>query len=146
MKRQDKIALVIFMIGVLAVFFVGKACAKEIPSNLWQGLIGEAVSEGYNGMYAVACVYRNRLERGLPLGCVALKRKDLNRFVFKQGKKYTEYAKRIIEEVFYTYGKDITKGATHYENIEAFGVPWWTKGMKVTCKIGKHTFYREKHY
>lgn len=118
--------------------------AIEYPKNLWKGIIGEAVSEGYDGMYAVTCVYRNRLGKGIPLGCAALKRKDLDRFVEKQGKKYQEMAQRIIIAVFKENGPDITKEATHYENVEKFGMPSWAKKMQITAKIGHHTFFKEK--
>lgn len=111
------------------------------PKNLWQGLIGEAVSEGRTGMYAVACVYHNRLIKNMPLGCVALKRKDLSKFVERQGKKYELMAKDIIRKVFIENAPDITRGATHYENIERFGIPYWAKDMVRVCKIGNHTFY-----
>ena len=33
-------------------------------------------------------------------------------------------------------------GATHYENVEAFGVPSWAKRMRVVAKVGDHTFFR----
>ena len=41
-------------------------------------------------------------------------------------------------------GSAITKGATHFENIEAFGWPKWSRGMVVTAKIGHHTFMKKK--
>ena len=120
--------------------------AKKIsyPDNLYKGILGEAVSEEYKGMYAVACVYRNRLKNSLPLGCIALKRRDLDKFVKKQGKKYEEMAKEIIWEVFEKNGPDITNGATHYENVEKFGLPSWAKEMRTTVKIGNHTFFVKK--
>ena len=114
------------------------------PDNLWKGILGEAASERREGMYAVVCVYRNRLRNGLPLGCVALKRRDLDKFVKKQGEKYEEMAKEIIREVFEKNGPDITNGATHYENVEKFGLPSWAKEMTITAKIGRHTFFAEK--
>lgn len=117
---------------------------NRYPGNLWKGVIGEAVGEGYQGMYAVTCAYRNRLNKNLPLGCVALKRKDLDQFVEKQGKKYQEMAQQIVRKVFEENSPDITKGATHYENIEKFGIPRWAKKMEVTVRIGRHTFFREK--
>jgi spore germination cell wall hydrolase CwlJ-like protein len=110
---------------------------------LWKGLIGEAVGEGYIGMYAVACVYKNRLARGMSLGCVALRRPDIDRFVERQGVKYERRAKAIIKEVFEKSANDITGGATHYEYIEKYGIPRWAKNMKITTKIGNHTFYKE---
>jgi hypothetical protein len=114
------------------------------PNNLWKGIIGEATSEGYIGMYAVACVYRNRLEKGMSLGCVALKRRDLDEFVRREGRKAEFIAKSIIEEVFKENGKDITKGATHYENIQKFGIPKWAKKMVTTVFIGSHTFFKAR--
>ena len=120
-------------------------CLADIkaPPDLWKGVIGEAIGEGYNGMYAVTCVYRNRINAGLPLGCVALKRKDLDNFVAREGKKSEIQAKEIVEKVFEENGKDISNGATHYEFIERYGIPYWAKGMKKTAKIGNHTFYKK---
>ena len=111
-------------------------------SNLWKGLIGEDVSGGYEGMYAVACVVKNRLAAGMNLGLVALKRPDLDTFVNKEPEKYHIMAKEIVKKVFEENGKDITNGATHYENIEKYGMPSWAKGMKVVAKIGEHTFFK----
>jgi len=116
----------------------------KAPDNLWKGVIGEAVSEGYEGIYAVICVYKNRINKGMPLGCVALKRKDLDTFVDKQDKKWKYIAKELVEYVFNGKGSDITNGATHYENIEKFGEPPWAPDMVITCKIKNHTFYKEK--
>jgi len=107
-------------------------------------LIGEAVSEGYKGMFAVACVYKNRLEKGMSLGCVAMLREDLDEFVARQGSRYEGMAKNIIWQVFVVGAKDVTDGATHYENIERFGEPYWAKYMTVTKKIGCHTFFKGK--
>ena len=131
-------------IFVVAFFMFIQARAAEPPNNLWQGLIGEAASEGYEGMYAVACVYRNRLKNNMPLGCVALKRRDLDAFVRREGRKVEYIAKDIIRKVFEENGIDITKGATHYENIETFGLPKWAYSMVRTVKIGNHTFYKRR--
>ena len=114
------------------------------PSNLWQGIMGEAVGEKYQGMYDVACVYRNRLNKGMSLGCIALKRKDLAEFCERQGEKYCEMAKEIIHKVFVENSPDTTFGATHYEAIEIYGVPYWAKDMVITAKRGEHTFYKER--
>jgi spore germination cell wall hydrolase CwlJ-like protein len=114
------------------------------PQNLWKGLIAEAISEGDTGMYAVACVVRNRLDRHMSTGLVALKRKDLDKFVAREGKKAEQQAKRIVEAVFGHRGPDITNGATHYENIEKYGMPKWAKNMKMVAKIGEHSFFKER--
>ena len=146
--KPDPLFFILFFIAMLFLFavIVNMARCEEIipPDNLWMGIIGEACSEGYNGLYAVACVYRNRLSKGMSLGCVALKRKDLNEFVRKQGRKIEYLAKRIIKEVFEGNAPDITGGASHYENVERFGIPRWAKDMVRTLKIKSHTFYKEK--
>jgi len=122
---------------------------KEIKikgiSNLWKGIIGEAVGEGYCGMYAVACCYRNRLSKGMALGCVALKRKDLDEFVGKQGYRNELRAKAVMREVFELSGGDVTNGATHYENVEKYGLPYWAKNMGVVARIGCHTFFKKRN-
>ena len=108
MKFLKKITL-----SALFVIFVVPACFAEkidYPKNLWMGIIGEAVGEGYEGMYAVACVYRNRLKLGMPLGCVAIRRTNLDQFIKEQGKK---------QEIM-------------------------AKNMKITARIGSHTFFVEK--
>jgi len=132
----------IILVGLLII--INSANATNIPKNLWKGIIGEAVSEGYKGMYAVACVYKNRLDKGMPLGCYAMNKKNLNSFVRQQGKRYEEIAKRIIWEIFIERKEDITEGATHYENVEKFGIPYWAKGMTKIKKIGCHTFYKKR--
>lgn len=138
-----------FLVVLFMLFFVS-TCFADInanyPKDLWKGVIGEAVSEGYDGMYAVACVYRNRLKQNISLGCVAMKRTDLDKFISMQGEKYEVAAKKIIKKVFIENGPDITYGATHYENVEKFGLPYWAVKMEVTAKIGSHTFFKEKKY
>lgn len=131
----------LFIISVVPACFAEKV---DCPENLWMGIIGEATNHGYTGMYAAACVYRNQLDKGIPLGCVALKRKDLDEFVKREGQKKQLMAKEIIRKIFKEGTLDITGGATHYENVEKFGLPCWAKEMRVTAKIGNHTFFAEK--
>jgi hypothetical protein len=139
------IFLCLLITGIMSAQAGGYSFAQTpYPSNLWQGLIAEDVSGGYQGMYAVACCVRNRLNIGMNTGLVALKRKDLNVFVERQGRKYELMAKDIIRQVFEENAQDVTRGATHYENIERYGLPKWAKGMVRTTKIGEHTYFKEK--
>jgi spore germination cell wall hydrolase CwlJ-like protein len=115
----------------------------KLPKNFWQGLIGEGVSEGEEGMRAIAHTYKNRLANNIDLGMVALKRKDLGEFVKKQGPKYSKMAQDIVSKVFSGQDEDPTGGSTHYENVEKFGTPKWAKGMTITKKIGAHTFFKK---
>jgi len=128
----------LFLVGLLCITSV--AHADEPP--LWKVIIGEAVSEGYEGLYAVCCVAKNRLNKGMSLGLVAANRKDLDRFVQKQGVKYERMAKEIVQLVFKERNYDSTEGATHFENLEEFPVPEWASKLKVVKKIKRHTFYR----
>lgn len=139
------IAVCAFLIFIVMNVLVCRAYAEaEIPpDNLWKGLIGEAVGEGYDGMYAVCWVYRNRLEKGMSLGCVALKRKDLDKFIKKQGVYYEYLAKDIVERVFYSYAEDPTFGSTHYESV-LYPKPKWAYAMQIRVTIGKHIFYKER--
>ena len=140
------LAVFIIALFLLLWFAVAMVWGSEImpPNILYKGLIAEAVSEGEIGMTAICFVYKNRLEKGMPLGCVALKRKDLDKFVERQGRRYELMAKSIIQKVFYGDVPDISKGATHYENEMAFGKPYWAKNMVVVARIGSHIFYKEK--
>jgi len=156
MANKIKVVILIglFLIGMI---FVGdplfeflklqertEGMKKPDISRLWKGIIGEAIGEGYCGMYAVACCYRNRIEKGMRLGCVALHRPDLDGFVKREGRYAEKLAKKIIRELFEADEKDITNGATHYENIEKYGTPYWVgqDKMVICAKIGPHTFYK----
>ena len=46
--------------------------------------------------------------------------------------------------MFIENAPDITRNSTHYENVDKYGYPSWTKTMVKTIKIGSHTFFREK--
>lgn len=124
----------------LIIAFLQCVPAHAAP-EIWKVLLAEAASEGYDGMYAVACVIRNR--GGDLRGFCGAKRKDLDGFCERQGRKYIDMAKDIERRVFTENAPDSTDGATHFENIEKYGVPYWAKGMTVTAKIGFHTFFRK---
>lgn len=146
MKSHIYLIIAAVVILILTILYFIPNCRAEItpPDNLWKGLLGEAADQGEKGLYAVACVYRNRLERSMPLGCVALKRKDLDKFIKEQGGAYEVLAKKIIHEVFTIDTHDVTIGATHYEAVKRYGWPSWSKDMIITCKIGEHYFFRER--
>lgn len=125
-------ACLIILIGSLA----GCAHAEVNNDQAVRAIIGEASSEGYEGMYAVACAIRNRQTLK---GVYGLKAKHVNAepgWVWQLASKAWWEAEA---------GKDVTNGATSWENIEAFGEPYWAKQMEVTYKLGRHTFYREKN-
>ena len=149
--RATVLLILIWVIAMLAVPLIvqnlrakptQEALREELRQpQIWQVLMAEAVSEGYDGMYAVACVIRNR--GGNLNGFYGAKRKDLDDFCRRQG-SYIALAKSVEKRVFKNGGTDITHGATHFENIGRFGNPYWTKEMIITVKIGNHTFYRRR--
>ncbi len=131
--------MILIILGFI-VTMVTQCFAYELPENFWRGLVAEACGDGYKGMYAVAIVVRNRLDKGMTTGLCGLDRKDLIQFVSKQGKKYEVMAKKIIRIVFEEKGEDTTGGAIYFENIEKYGRPKWC--VNKTVKIRSHTFYK----
>ncbi len=118
--------------------------AQVMQPAYWQVIIGEAADQGYAGMYAVACVMKNR--GGDLHGFSAANRKDLSLFCSRQGREIIRQAREIERRVFQEHGPDITKGATLFENIEKYGFPrtWDRSKVIKTVKINSHTFFRER--
>ncbi|MBI4707764.1 MAG: cell wall hydrolase [Candidatus Omnitrophica bacterium] len=150
-KQNRLIGIVIVSIVLLIICIVCLSCNVQparaelsYPTNLWKGLIAEDVSGGYQGMYAVACCVRNRLNMGMNTGLMALKRRRLDEFVRREGRSAELIAKDIVKKVFEQSAPDITRGATHYEAVETYGMPKWARSMVRTVKIGKHTFFKFK--
>jgi len=134
----------IIIVGTILLLLLNIAYAGTNIDEIWKSVLVEARGEGKTGMYAVACVFRNRLKLNMDLGS-SLKNKEKIRIIIKEeGKRGELLAKEVIQEVFIDNRKDITFGATHFENIKQFGIPYWYYDMNKTCKIGNHTFFREK--
>jgi len=136
-----KIIVSIFILSAIFLTFQKSVSAQVAQPAYWQVIMAEAVSDGYQGMYAVACVIRNR--GGDLHGFCGSKRKDLSLFCSRQGGKFIRQARDIERIVFEKNGPDITHGATHFEAVERYGMPKWAKGMKVTARIGEHTFFKK---
>ncbi len=134
-KRLTQVRL-----SLLAFFLFSSLAFVENDPAIWKVLMAEAVSEGEAGMYAVACVIRNR--GGDLDGFYGGKRKDLDDFCKRNGSRYILQAKVIARRVFEESTPDSTGGATHFENVERFGIPYWAREMTVTAKIGRHTFFK----
>lgn len=131
---------------ILFLFFPGTTESKKKEIAIWKVLLAEAAGEGKEGMKAVYCAMRNRanlekisIEKAFYKYCAGSRRKDLDRFVERQPKHLRKAAKKIAKGKL----KDIVGGATHFENVEKFGMPYWAKKMKITKKIGHHTFFKK---
>lgn len=136
------------MITQFQIIGLGIALMSQTPrETVALTLLGEARGETPVGMYAVACVIRNRsIERKMPMDKVCTQkyqfscwpairsRRDLLKT--KEGK----FALQITDKIMSGQGDDITGGANHYH---AFYVnPSWKNGMKKTLVYRSHIFYR----
>ncbi len=115
--------------------FATQCLASDIPDDLAiKAIMGEACNQGYQGMLAVACAIRNR---DTLQGVYGVKAKH----IYKEPKWVWDLARKAWNE---SSKKDITNGATHWENTKAFGTPYWVKSMKLVYEYKDHKFYREK--
>lgn len=97
-----------------------------------RAILGEAAGEGETGMLAVAAAIRNR---GTLKGVYGLR----NPAVDRAPARVWASARRAWAM---SATNDITLGATHWENVKAFGKPRWASSLTVTTNIGRHTFYK----
>ena len=151
-KNRLRVIRLVFSISLIAfgTGFANSQMARAqvaYPTKLWMAIIGEATADGPEGMLAVAVCVRNRLNAGLGVGLVAAHRKDLNRFVKREGRARAILAKRIVQQVFEEGSvPDIIRGALYYDNFEKYGIPKWTKGKQIVIlyRQGSHTFFNVK--
>ncbi len=135
-----------FLLGTIGGLCVeGIAVANldlRTTEDLFEAIvITEAGGERFEGQVAVAEVLRNRGWN--PQGFVGVRGKEIHRFLSEQPRAVRMKAKKAIR--FARAGSDLAHGATHFENIEAFGVPFWVlDGMEVTATIGNHTFFHQR--
>lgn len=146
---QDRVLNVLaflFFIFVLVFGAYFAANAAEPPAGLWRAIVAEAADQGYEGMYAVACCVKNRIERGNTIGLCGAKRPDFFSFTEKQGENTAKQAKMAVRAVFVENGPDVTKGATLFENVHRFGFPksWDRLKVVAVADIGDHTFFVEE--
>lgn len=100
-------------------------------------ILGEAEDQGYEGMLAVAHGIRNRGHLRGVYGCRASR--VVNNKVSGKIRNMAFKAWRQSRT-----GQDITGSATHWENVKAFGKPYWADSMIKTVQIMDHQFYKEK--
>lgn len=123
------------LIGTLTLLAFSPIAKAEInQTQAVKAIIGESANQGLDGMIGVAEVIRNR---GNLKGLYGLKRES---FISSQPKWVHTQAKKAWEM---SLKSDLTKGATHFENVKAFGKPKWAKDMTETVTIKDHTFFKE---
>lgn len=118
---------------LLGLLLAAHASAAPIPDDrAVRAIIGEAANQGPRGMLAVAGALRNR---GTLTGVYG----EQARFIATEP-AWVWQAARAAWAASKT--NDITQGATHWENIQAYGTPAWARAMKRTVRVGDHQFFK----
>lgn len=120
------------LLATATLIGAGEVSAAVSERDAVRAIVGEASNQGERGMLAVACAIRNR---GTLQGVLGLKAKHVDR----QPAWVWERARKAWRE---SATRDVTGRATHWDNIRAFGKPYWAVSMTKTVTIGDHTFYR----
>ena len=108
--------------------------ADEIPEETAiRCIVGEAANQGEQGMLALAEALRNR---GTTKGVYGCKAQHIN----KQPSWVFTKARQAWRQ---SLNSNLTNGAKHWENVKAFGEPYWAKKMVKTYEYKDHTFYKE---
>lgn len=127
--------LIAFLVFFASCIHSTPAHAEIKDSDAIKAIIGEAENQGYEGMLAVACAIRNR---GTLKGVYGLNAPRVKNYKFSH---------KIHRQAFLAWSEsekhDITHGATHWENIKAFGCPSWVKNCIETFHYKDHVFYKE---
>jgi hypothetical protein len=135
-KSNDYLLLLLLLAGIFVVCLSSPAYSAPLPQEkVILSIVGEAENQGYQGMLAVACAIRNR---GTLKGVYGLRSPRVKNHKYSQA-TYNLALKAWKQSAL----KDITNGATHWENIKAFGCPPWVKGCVEVFRHKDHVFYKE---
>jgi hypothetical protein len=126
-KRSLGIILVILILLGSSLTY-----AEEILyQNALQVIVGEASNQGLKGMICVAEVLRRR---GSIKGFCGF---EAHR---QEAPATWDMAAKAWKISAFT---NFTKGADHFENVHAFGRPWWAQDCIKTYEYRDHVFYKE---
>ena len=123
---------------IIAIIFCLVHClayADSIDqSSAVRAIIGEASNQGYTGMLAVSCAIRNRGTLKGVYGLNAAHVSNEPQWVYDLA----------LKAWLQSESTDITGGATHWENVKAFGVPYWAGSMVQVYQYKDQVFYKEQ--
>jgi len=111
---------------------VGEPHIKEDELSV-RAIIGEASNQGYKGMLAVACGIRNRCTLK---GVYGVKAKHIDR--------EPDWVWKMAEEAWAESSYNLIHEGTHWENVKAFGEPYWVSSMVEVYRHKDHIFYKEQ--
>ncbi len=140
------IAFIILIVGI----------ARAEPKSIWKALVAEECylrpkswqyKDQVNLYTHLAWVVKNRLNKGMSIGLVAAKRKNLDKFIDDEDKyilamrgwEFSDAAIAAQKYVFFAGVVDTTKGATNYEHTKKYKTPKWAKKMKVVKVLFPNT-------
>lgn len=132
--KQMKIKSTVLFLSLLLLPILSRSESIS-DRDAVRAIVGEAANQGKDGMLAIAGAIRNR---GHLRGVYGLKNPIADKqpeWVWKQAEAAWAGSKT----------NDLTMGATSWENVKAFGVPYWAKSYDITKKIGDHTFFKPKN-
>lgn len=134
----------IFIAVLLFGFLFCRVADAQVsyPAFLWKGLVAEDTSGDRQIYFHLAHCVKNKLRRERRTGLVALKRRQLDKFLTKEmnfaksksgGRKdLRARAEAAIEKAFIKREPDPTNGADHYEHTGKYPKPWWAKNGRMT--------------
>ena len=138
-------ALVI--VGVVsALFWASVGRAESLPeTDVIRAILGEGEGEPYAGKLALAYAIGNRgtLDGVYGKRAVIAKEGQFYRGSRPISSKSVKDALRALKEARQRPTLDPTKGSRHWENIKAFGVPYWAEGKTPVYTVGSHAFYND---
>ena len=104
-----------------------------------KAIIGEAENQGHDGMLAVACGIRNRgtLKGVFGLHAPRVRKHLYSELTYNEAQYVWNESLNIIE------CDNIIHGAQYWENVNAFGLPYWARGMVKTAVVRDHVFFRK---
>lgn len=132
--KLDKFIIAAILAMFICLWFMIEICFAEINDTLAvRAIIGEGANQGFTGMWALASAIVNR---GTLQGVYGLNAKHIDKeptWVWEQAQRAWQEAKS---------GNLLHKG-DHWENIKAFGEPYWVKDMVCVYEYKDHRFYRK---
>lgn len=149
----------LWLILVTILIFPSISMAQPVfnDENVILSIIGEGENQGYDGMIALAWAIHNRgtLKGVYGLHAPRVIHQKYTHRIYLDAKKAWEAVKKMAEWqqagcVIVRRHKmknvpchyDPTEGATHWENINAFGKPYWVNSMNETYRLKDHVFYK----
>ena len=129
----EKLKLIMAMTLCLCLFPLQALAERTNKEQAIRAIIGEASNQGYHGMLAIAVGIRNR---GTLKGVYGVRAKHVD----EQPAWVWDRARKAWAE---SEDNRLHSG-THWENIKAYGVPYWVKSMNKVYEYKDHIFYMEK--